>query len=65
MGGPSDWLGTCKGCMRRLFVESLSETVDSVGLLVFDNRIVVDVPLAPWTPGHQALLERELGKRSF
>jgi uncharacterized protein with von Willebrand factor type A (vWA) domain len=59
MGG--GWLDTCKDCMRRLFGECLSAN-DAVGLLVFQNSIVVDVPLAPWDERLRQTLENQLGE---
>ena len=63
MGHGSDWLGTCKDCMHRLFRQTL-QPGDFIGLLAFQHGIVADLPLAAWDDRHRDNLERALGESS-
>lgn len=59
MQGEQDWLGTCKQSLLRICRERLQPT-DSVGLLVFDHRILRNVPLSPLSTDRLVHIENEL-----
>ncbi|KAJ1397751.1 hypothetical protein B484DRAFT_257632, partial [Ochromonadaceae sp. CCMP2298] len=53
-------LDTCKSCMQSdIFATRVKET-DRVGLIVFNRRISVDVPLQRWDPAHSRNIQQTL-----